>query len=57
MAFEIFGFKVERKSQETASANVPAFTLPESDDGSMVVSGAGAYGSYLDMDGQYKNEV
>ena len=57
MAFEIFGFKVERKSQEMASANVPAFTLPESDDGSMVVSGAGAYGSYLDMDGQYKNEV
>ncbi len=57
MAFEIFGFKVERKSQEAAGANVPAFTLPESDDGSMVVSGAGAYGSYLDMDGQYKNEV
>ena len=57
MAFEIFGFKIERKSQETAGANVPAFTLPESDDGSMVTSGAGAYGSYLDMDGQYKNEV
>jgi hypothetical protein len=57
MAFEIFGFKVERKSQEATGANVPAFTLPESDDGSMVVSGAGAYGSYLDMDGQYKNEV
>ena len=57
MAFEIFGFKIERKSQETANANVPAFTLPESDDGSMMVSGAGAYGSYLDMDGQYKNEV
>ena len=57
MAFEIFGFKIERKSQETAGANVPAFTLPESDDGSMMVSGAGAYGSYLDMDGQYKNEV
>ena len=57
MAFEIFGFKIERKSEEKAGANVPAFTLPESDDGSMVVSGAGAYGSYLDMDGQYKNEV
>ena len=57
MAFEIFGFKIERKSQETAGENVSAFTLPESDDGSMMVSGAGAYGSYLDMDGQYKNEV
>ena len=52
MAFEIFGFKIERKSQETAGASVPAFTLPESDDGSMMVSGAGALGYSLDMDGQ-----
>ena len=57
MAFEIFGFKIERNSQETANANVPAFTLPESDDGSQMVSGAGAFGYSLDMDGQYKNEV
>ena len=57
MAFEIFGFKIERKSQELANANVPAFTLPESDDGSQMVSGAGALGYSLDMDGQYKNEV
>ena len=57
MAFEIFGFKIERKSQDLANANVPAFTLPESDDGSMMVSGAGALGYSLDMDGQYKNEV
>jgi len=57
MAFEIFGFKIERTSQELAGANVPAFTLPESDDGSQMVSGAGALGYSLDMDGQYKNEV
>ena len=37
MAFEIFGFKIERKSQELAGASVPAFTLPESDDGSQMV--------------------
>ena len=48
MAFEIFGFKIERTSQETSNANVPAFTLPESDDGSMMVSGAGAAGYSLD---------
>ena len=53
MAFEIFGFKIERTSQEIAGANVPAFTLPESDDGSQMVSGAGAFGYSLDMDGQY----
>ena len=57
MAFELFGFKIERKSQETEGSSVPAFTLPESDDGSMMVSGAGALGYSLDMDGQYKNEV
>ena len=57
MAFEIFGFKIERTSQEIAGANVPAFTLPESDDGSQMVSGAGSVGYSLDMDGQYKNEV
>ena len=58
MAFEIFRFKIERNSEKTPNEKVPAFTFPESDDGAMLVSsGAGAYGSYLDMDGQYKNEV
>ena len=31
--------------------------MPENDDGSMMVSGAGAYGTSLDLDGQYKNEI
>ena len=57
MAFELFGFKIERKSQESPKANVPAFTLPENDDGSAMVSGANAYGSFVDFDGAFKNEV
>ena len=57
MAFEIFGFKIERKSQERPNTNVPAFTLPENEDGAMMVSGAGAYGSYMDMEGQFKSEI
>ena len=57
MAFEIFGFKIERKNQGAANASVPAFTMPENDDGSMMVSGAGAYGTSLDLDGQYKTEI
>ena len=36
---------------------VPAFALPESDDGAMMIAGGGAYGSYLNMEGAYKNEV
>ena len=57
MAFEIFGFKIERKSQERPNTNVPAFTHPENEDGAMMVSGAGAYGSYMDMEGQFKSEI
>ena len=57
MAFEIFGFKIERKNQGAANASIPAFTMPENDDGSMMVSGAGAYGTSLDLDGQYKTEI
>ena len=55
MAFEIFGFKIERKSEERPNANVPAFALPENDDGSLMFAGGGAYGSYLNMEGEYKN--
>ena len=57
MAFELFGFKIERNSQESPKANIPAFTFPENEDGSVMVAGGGAYGAYVDFDGRYKNEV
>ena len=57
MAFEIFGFKIERKSEEEPNARIPAFALPENEDGSMMIAGGGDYGSYLNMEGEYKNEV
>ena len=57
MAFEIFGFKIERKSEERPNAKIPAFALPENEDGSVMYAGGGAYGSYLNMDGAYKNEI
>ena len=57
MAFEIFGFKIERKSEEEPNARIPAFALPENEDGSMMIAGGGAYGSYLNMEGAYKSEV
>lgn len=57
MAFEIFGFKIERKSEEQPNARIPTFALPENDDGSLMFAGGGAYGSYLNMEGEYKNEV
>lgn len=59
MAFELFGFKIQRKSEEDKGQVIPAFSLPEADDGSILVSGAGAgaYGTYVDVEGQYQNEV
>ena len=57
MAFEIFGFKIERKSEEEPNARIPAFALPENEDGSMMIAGGGAYGSYLNMEGAYKSAV
>ena len=49
MAFEIFGFKIERKSEEQPNARIPAFALPENEYGAMMIAGGGAYGSYLNM--------
>ena len=31
--------------------------MAENEDGSMMIAGGGAYGSYLNMEGAYKNEV
>ncbi len=36
MAFEIFGFKIERKNQGASNASVPTFTMQENDEGSMM---------------------
>ena len=42
MAFEIFGFKIERKSEEQPNARIPAFALPENEDGSKAFHSADA---------------
>lgn len=57
MAFEIFGFKIERKSEDEQGQNVPSFSIPETDDGSVMVAASGAYGTYVDMEGQFQNEI
>ena len=55
MAIELFGFTIGRKEKEKV---LPSFAPPVTDDGSQVLPpAAGAYGTYLDLEGFVKNEV
>jgi len=55
MAIELFGFTLGRKEKEKV---LPSFAPPVTDDGSQVLPpAAGAYGTYLDLEGTTKNEI
>lgn len=51
---EIFGFEITRKKDE---ADLVSFAPKETDDGAMVVTAGGTYGTYLDMEGSAKTEA
>lgn len=66
---EIFGFEITRKKEELRANDIEkvsqaSFVPPEIDDGTPVIQqqpggfiSGGAYGSYVDMEGNIKNEV
>lgn len=57
MAFEIFGWKINRSKEEEKQKKAESFVLPENQDGAVNVEGvAGAYGAYIDFDATVKNE-
>ena len=47
-----FGFKVGKKPK-----NLKSFATPENQDGTTNIAGGGAYGTYYDMQGSFKNEA
>ena len=50
---QIFGFEFKRKTKE---ADLPSFSpTKESDDGALVISAGGAYGTYVDLDGTVRS--
>ena len=52
---QIFGFEFKRKTKE---ADLPSFSpTKESDDGALVISAGGAYGTYVDLDGTVRSEA
>lgn len=51
---QFLGFNISRSAKEDEqqlAPTVPAFTPPQDDDGAQIVSGAGAYGQYIDIGG------
>jgi hypothetical protein len=57
----LFGFEIGTpKKIEDAQLEQPkskTFTLPQNDDGAVTVAGAGYYGTYVDLDGTFRNET
>lgn len=58
----LFGFeigssdkKIQQDLPETSKAKT--FTLPQNEDGAVTVAGAGYYGTYVDLDGTFRNET
>lgn len=55
MAIDLFGFQFKRKEDKP---EIPSFTpTKETDDGALVVSAGGAYGTYVDLDGTVRSEA
>ena len=51
----LFGFEIKRKKDGTE--DVQSFAPPVDDEGSVVVTAGGAYGTYVDLEGAAKNEA
>lgn len=50
----LFGFEIKRKQD---NADLPSFTPEHKDDGAVVVSAGGQYGTYIDLDGTVRTEA
>ena len=55
----IFGFQIgnEKPDQQPEQLKNKTFTLPQNEDGAVTVAGAGYYGTYVDLDGTFRNET
>lgn len=51
---ELFGFEFRRKKVEEA---LPSFAPKDTDDGALVISAGGSFGTYVDLDGTVRTEA
>ena len=58
---KLFGFEIgtpkKVEDQQVEQPKQKSFTLPMNDDGAVTVAGAGYYGTYVDLDGTFRNET
>lgn len=55
---ELFGFEISRSNKPAEEAKtVKSFTKPEFDDGSVIATTGGSYGTYVDLEGTIKTDV
>ena len=54
---ELFGFQIGRKKDEELPKTVQTFAPPVNDDGSLMVTEGGFYGTTIDQEGTVKNET
>lgn len=58
---KLFGFEIgtpkKQEDQNILDPKNKTFTLPHNDDGAVTVAGAGYYGTYVDLDGTFRNET
>lgn len=54
MAINLFGFTIKRNAED--EDNQPSFVPETNEDGAVDISGAGAYGTYFDLEGSVRNE-
>lgn len=52
---KLFGFEIRKETEEDLS--IPSFAPRETDDGALVVSAGGTFGTYLDLEGSAKTEA
>ncbi len=54
---DLFGFEIRRKRADEEEKKLDSFAPKIEDDGAVVVAAGGVYGTYLDLDGNIKNEA
>jgi hypothetical protein len=57
MALALLGFQLGTKEQPEDSKKSKQFTLPQNDDGAVVIQAGAYYGTYVDLDGVVRNEI
>ena len=53
----LFGFEIRRPVADEVEEKIESFAPKETDDGAVVVSAGGVYGTYVDLEGSVKTEA